>query len=138
MYAGVSYAKLPVGELRWKEPVEPESWDGVRACDTYMPMAMQLDSSAMLVDVDAATSGYPSLKVRDDTTGNQWRVLWLFIILAVFVDILYEKGVKIRETIAYQWLPYRWLVYIGALVCLIVFGVYGIGYNSDSLIYMNF
>lgn len=41
VYAGIPYAKPPVGELRWKEPQEPESWQGVRACDAFAPMSMQ-------------------------------------------------------------------------------------------------
>ena len=41
VYAGIPYAKPPVGELRWKEPQEPDSWDGVRVCDTFAPMSMQ-------------------------------------------------------------------------------------------------
>ena len=41
IYAGIPYAKPPVGELRWKEPQAPESWEGVRACDAFAPMSMQ-------------------------------------------------------------------------------------------------
>ena len=41
VYAGIPYAKPPVGELRWKEPQPPEPWEGVRACDTFAPMSMQ-------------------------------------------------------------------------------------------------
>ena len=41
IYAGIPYAKAPVGDLRWKEPQAPDKYDGVRACDTYGPMAMQ-------------------------------------------------------------------------------------------------
>jgi len=41
VYAGIPYAKPPVGELRWKEPQEPEKWSGIRACDTFGPMSMQ-------------------------------------------------------------------------------------------------
>ncbi|WP_026510671.1 carboxylesterase/lipase family protein [Butyrivibrio sp. LC3010] len=41
IYAGIPYAKAPVGDLRWKEPQDTEGWKGVRACDTYAPMAMQ-------------------------------------------------------------------------------------------------
>ncbi|MCR5427417.1 MAG: carboxylesterase family protein, partial [Lachnospiraceae bacterium] len=41
IYAGIPYAKAPVGDLRWKEPQAPDRYDGVRACDTYGPMAMQ-------------------------------------------------------------------------------------------------
>ena len=41
VYAGVPYARPPVGELRWKEPQPPEPWEGVRVCDTFAPMSMQ-------------------------------------------------------------------------------------------------
>ncbi len=41
VYAGIPYAKPPVGELRWREPQAPESWEGVRACDRFAPMSMQ-------------------------------------------------------------------------------------------------
>ncbi|MBO6129494.1 MAG: carboxylesterase family protein [Pseudobutyrivibrio sp.] len=47
VYAGIPYAKPPVGELRFKEPQAPESWEGVRACDEFGPMAMQTRSNTM-------------------------------------------------------------------------------------------
>lgn len=42
VYAGIPYAKPPVGELRWKAPEEAEAWDGVLACDKFAPMSMQV------------------------------------------------------------------------------------------------
>ncbi|MBQ6465646.1 MAG: carboxylesterase family protein [Oscillospiraceae bacterium] len=53
VYAGIPYAKPPVGELRWREPQEPESWEGVRACDTFAPMSMQQRNPAI---VDSLTT----------------------------------------------------------------------------------
>ncbi len=41
VFKGVPYAAPPVGDLRWAEPVDPEPWEGVLACDTYAPAAMQ-------------------------------------------------------------------------------------------------
>ncbi len=41
VYAGIPYAKPPVGELRWREPQDPEPWEGVRAMDHFAPMFMQ-------------------------------------------------------------------------------------------------
>lgn len=30
VWKGIPYAKAPIGNLRWKAPVDPEAWDGVR------------------------------------------------------------------------------------------------------------
>ena len=48
VYAGIPYAKAPVGELRFKEPQAPEGWDGVRTFDHFGPMAMQTTSSPFI------------------------------------------------------------------------------------------
>ncbi len=47
VYAGIPYAEAPVGDLRFKEPVEKEPWEGVLACDSFGPMAMQQRDSAL-------------------------------------------------------------------------------------------
>ena len=41
VFAGITYAKPPVGDLRWKEPVSPDNWDGVLLADEFAPMSMQ-------------------------------------------------------------------------------------------------
>lgn len=41
IFKGIPYAAPPVGELRWQPPQDPESWEGVRACDTYAAIAPQ-------------------------------------------------------------------------------------------------
>lgn len=43
VFRGVPYAKPPVGELRWKDPVPPAKWFGVRAADRYSAGALQWD-----------------------------------------------------------------------------------------------
>lgn len=42
LFKGIPYAAPPLGELRWRAPVEPPCWEGVRNCDTYGPAAMQI------------------------------------------------------------------------------------------------
>ncbi|MBO6014029.1 MAG: carboxylesterase family protein [Oscillospiraceae bacterium] len=55
VYAGIPYAQPPVGDLRWREPQEPSSWEGIRVCDHFAPMSMQqrnpviMDSLTLLV-----------------------------------------------------------------------------------------
>ena len=47
VYAGIPYAAPPVGDLRWREPQDPEPWDGVLKADTFAPMSMQPRNSAI-------------------------------------------------------------------------------------------
>ena len=35
VWKGIPYAKPPVGELRFKAPVQPESWDGIRQATQF-------------------------------------------------------------------------------------------------------
>jgi len=41
VYRGIPYAAPPVGDLRWKPPVAPESWRGTRSCKKFGPFAYQ-------------------------------------------------------------------------------------------------
>ncbi len=40
-FRGVPYAAAPVGEYRWREPMPPLPWKGVRECSQYGPIAVQ-------------------------------------------------------------------------------------------------
>ncbi|MBQ9031214.1 MAG: carboxylesterase family protein [Parasporobacterium sp.] len=54
IYAGIPYAKPPVGDLRFREPQDPDGWDGILACDTFGPKAMQAEDNVIyssLVDL---------------------------------------------------------------------------------------
>ncbi len=41
-FRGIPYAAPPVGDLRWKPPVDPEKWDDILVCDTYKDIPMQV------------------------------------------------------------------------------------------------
>ena len=41
VFRGIPYAAAPIGELRWRPPQMATSWDGVRACDRFGPIACQ-------------------------------------------------------------------------------------------------
>lgn len=47
VYAGIPYAKAPVGDLRFREPQKAEGWEGIRAFDHFGPMAMQKRGSVL-------------------------------------------------------------------------------------------
>ncbi len=40
-YLGIPYAAPPVGQLRWRPPVAPAAWAGVRHCDRYADACVQ-------------------------------------------------------------------------------------------------
>ena len=63
-------------------------------------------------------------------------ILSLLILLGV--DILHEKGVSIRESLLKQPVVIRWSVYYAAILAILIFGVYGPGYNAANFIYFQF
>ena len=62
VYAGIPYAAPPVGDLRWREPADPEPWDGVLAADSFAPMAMQPQNSAIYTSL-AQIIGYHDYQI---------------------------------------------------------------------------
>ena len=69
---------------------------------------------------------------------KEFRFMMFTIVLLAFVDILKERGVHIRERIAGQTLIVRWTIYYGALLFLLLYGVYGPGYDARDFVYMHF
>ena len=62
-------------------------------------------------------------------------VLFLSVLALLVVGILQETGVKIRETLSKQNLIFRWGMILLLLIVVLVFGVYGPGYDARSFIY---
>lgn len=60
------------------------------------------------------------------------------IVIMLIVSIMKEKGIQIREKIAEQNIVLRWGIYYLALFSVIIFGIYGPGYEASSFVYMNF
>ena len=69
IYAGIPYAKAPVGELRWKEPQDVENWDGVRDCSYFAAKSMQPGSNPItstLVDMYAEKGWHPDYNMHPE------------------------------------------------------------------------
>ena len=62
VYAGIPYAAPPIGELRWKAPQDPQPWDGVRVCDTFAPMSMQVTNPQVISSLSQII-GYHDYKI---------------------------------------------------------------------------
>lgn len=61
----------------------------------------------------------------------------LGLVLLLVVSALQEKE-SVRERIARQNLPFRWLIWLALVLAVLVFGQYGPGYNAANFIYANF
>ncbi len=65
-------------------------------------------------------------------------LLILMILLIAAVDVINERGQTVRGIIARQQFPFRWIVYLAAIAAVVVFGMYGPGFNMSSFIYAQF
>ncbi|MEI6577981.1 MAG: MBOAT family O-acyltransferase [Eubacteriales bacterium] len=70
--------------------------------------------------------------------GSDYILLLATAVLLLIVGILQENGYKIRELIAQRTFIIRWCIYLIAIFALIIFGIYGKGYNVGTFIYGNF
>ena len=62
VYAGIPYAKPPVGDLRFKEPVPADGWEGTLAADHFGPMSMQTRNSTIYSSL-AQIIGYHDYRI---------------------------------------------------------------------------
>lgn len=69
---------------------------------------------------------------------HDWLILAVSVLFMLIVDILHEKNIKIRELIYRQGLWFRWLVYLAAFWSILLFGIYGVDYDTSQFIYFQF
>ncbi|MEM5770429.1 MAG: MBOAT family protein, partial [Bacillota bacterium] len=65
-------------------------------------------------------------------------IIFIGILVLLVVGIMQEKGIQIRSALNRQNLWFRWAIMIGAIIAIVLFGVYGSGYNAISFIYAQF
>ena len=68
---------------------------------------------------------------------NLW-VLGVSILILLAVDIMHEKGIGIFAAFAKQQIWFRWIIYLGLVWSIIMFGIYGIAYDTSTFIYFQF
>lgn len=59
-------------------------------------------------------------------------------IIMIWIADIFKQKYNIRETIAKQSLVLRWIIYYGAIMFLLIFGMWGSSYNASNFIYGNF
>ena len=65
-------------------------------------------------------------------------VIIVGVVIMFVVSLWQEKGYHIREKIAKQNLPFRWILYYGIIFAILIFGIYGPGYVASDFIYGQF
>ena len=78
-----------------------------------------------------------TLKKAGLDTGN-WILLLLTLLILFLVDYLHEKGYHLRTEISKQHPVYRWMIYTTVILAILIFGIYGPGYDAASFIYEQF
>ncbi len=67
-----------------------------------------------------------------------WTILAIMAVVLFLVDFAHERGVEIRQTIGNQAIVVRWVIYLVAFFAVVLFGIYGPGYDAASFIYQQF
>jgi para-nitrobenzyl esterase len=104
-FAGISYAAAPTGHRRWRPPIMPEPWTGIRECRQFGPIAPQAPGI-----VELTLAGEPTEQSEDCLNLNVWtpgldlgrRPVMVWIHGGSFLSgsgsgILYRGGLLARE-----------------------------------------
>ena len=69
---------------------------------------------------------------------KNFRLMLLSVAVLLGVDILQEKNIRLREAIAGCNIVVRWGIYYAAVLTVVIFGMYGAGYDAAGFIYQAF
>jgi D-alanyl-lipoteichoic acid acyltransferase DltB (MBOAT superfamily) len=67
--------------------------------------------------------------------GYDWLILMASILLLFTISVLQENGIVIRDRLESRPLVVRWIIYFVIIIFLMVFGIYGPGYDATEFIY---
>ncbi len=69
--------------------------------------------------------------------GYDFKIMILGILLLIVIDCMSER-LDVLEWLSEQNIWFRWTMYYVLILSIIIFGVYGISYNSEQFIYFQF
>lgn len=67
-----------------------------------------------------------------------WNVLILSMLILLAVSIANENGINVRERISQQNIIFQWICYLAGIFAVLIFGIYGSGYDASAFMYLNF
>ena len=66
---------------------------------------------------------------------QQVHLLIISLMFLFVISLIQEKGIVVRELLDQQNLVVRGLIYLGFIYVILLFGAYGVGYDSSAFIY---
>lgn len=69
---------------------------------------------------------------------SELRILLVSLLILLGTSLLHYKGIKIRETLAKQGIWFRYLVCLGLIFYVLIFGIYGSVSSASQFIYFQF
>ena len=67
-----------------------------------------------------------------------WIILAAALFLLICADVIHEAGISVIGFLDRQWIGIRFAAYAGLIWSLILFGIYGTGYDTGQFIYFQF
>lgn len=104
------------------------SWTLFRVAKTDVAFKM----TASIFGPSSFSSLFACIDVADSV------VLILATVVLFFIEYYREKDISVRVKVSECVIPVRWTVYLLLFLTVLIFGIYGPGYNAASFIYMNF
>lgn len=71
-------------------------------------------------------------------SSTEWLVLLIALAIHLAVSVAQECGIRLRQTINRQQLWFRWVCCMAGLMYVLVFGIYGPGFDAAAFIYFQF
>lgn len=91
------------------------------------------------IDVLSSTAKKTTGTATELMGGSSQIILVIFsVILVLLIDIFKYNGIKIDEWLEKQNIVFRYIFFLAALFFVLIFGMYGYGYDSSSFIYGGF
>lgn len=99
-----------------------------RRCISY-PDPFSLFSPDTLSGINTAALGLSE---------KNFFVMLIGLVILMLVDYRKKKNVNIKAALARQNLWFRWLVYLGLVFVILIFGIYGPEYDASTFLYFQF
>lgn len=69
---------------------------------------------------------------------RNWQLMWISVLILLLADIAKRRGIRIREVIQRQNAWCRIVCVVAGIMAVLIFGIYGPGYDQTGFIYFQF